>query len=111
MELDERSRLGRRTVLADGARLLRWASEGSARASGFEPEVVRRDEVLLDARDPALALGAGADPADLAMFAGHPGAVTRVRRDGEVLAEGGRHRDWEAIAAAAEAALRRVLAS
>ncbi len=109
VELDERSRLGRRTVLADGARLLGWASGASARASGFAADIVQRDEVVLDGSDPALALGAGADPADLAMFAGHPGAVTRVRRDGDTLAEGGRHRDWDAIAARAEAALQRLL--
>ncbi len=108
VEMDERSRLGRRAVVADGERLLRWASVASAEASGFQGDVVLEDEVSLDVTDPALALGGGVRPEDLAMFAGHGGAVCDVSVGATRRVEAGRHVAWPRLRDAAEKALRRI---
>ncbi len=108
VEMDERSRAGRRAVVADGARLLHWASVASAEGSGFAVETVLEDEVTLDLDDPALALGEGVRPDDLAMFAGHGGAVREVSVAGRRRVEQGRHVAWSRLRTEAERALRRI---
>lgn len=91
IELDERTRTGRRAVALDGTAILRALAENGYAALGATLPPTSEDRVVLSARDPAL-VGAPASALDGAVaFGATSRAVTEVVVAGRTIVAEGRH--------------------
>lgn len=107
IELDERTRTGRRTVALGGTSLLEVLGEHGHRALGVTLDA--SDRVVLDANDVGL-VGAADDRLDDAVaFGATARAVRRVVVDGRTIVEDGRHEGEPRAREAFERTLRALL--
>ncbi len=104
IELDQRTRDQKRTVVAEASTLLEAASAEGYAAIGMAGQQ-DHDRVLLRADDAAL-IGASEDRLDDAVvFAASPRAVDRVEVAGQLIVSDGVHREYQQICQGFEAAL------
>jgi formiminoglutamate deiminase len=97
IELDQRSREEKRTLVADATELLRAASSNGYAALGMAQEDGAEDEVRLHANDPGL-VGLSPDRLDDAVVYGaSPRAVDQVRVNGTTIVKEGRHHQYDEI--------------
>lgn len=113
MELDERTRAEAREVALDADAIVRSLTHDAHASLGFDLDALD-DEVVLDARDPAIdTLVERSDPAaviDAIAWQASARAVKTVRVAGRELVRDGRHVDYDAARSAYEAAVKRLLA-
>lgn len=110
IELDQRSRDERRTVVGDATALLQAATKDGYAAIGFA-NLSNEDEVRLRATDPALVGLVEKRIDDAVVFAASPRAIHSVRVSGKAIVSEGIHKDYERIRAGYEACLARVRAA
>ncbi len=113
MELDERTRSEAREVAIDADGIVRSLTHDAHASLGFDLDALD-DEVLLDARDPAIdTLVERSDPAavmDAIAWQASARAVRRVTVAGRTIVLDGRHVDYEEARREYEDAIRRLLA-
>lgn len=102
IELDDRTRQESRHVAADAEELLVAATTNGYRAAGLDDD---GDEVVLDARDPALAGVDDSNLDDAVVFAATPRAIRTVKVAGRPIVVDGHHPDLDAARADYETAL------
>ncbi|MEZ4867589.1 MAG: formimidoylglutamate deiminase [Caldilineaceae bacterium] len=107
VELDERSRLERRHIVADASTLLAMGSQIGYSACGLAAYAAA-DQIWLRADDPALAAIDPEHAVDAILFAAGPRAVDRVDVAGRTIVEDGRHLHYDAALHDYQATLRRL---
>ena len=112
MELDERTRAEAREVALDAEAIVGALTHDAFDSLGFDLDALD-DEVVLDARDPAIdTLVERSDRAavlDAIAWQASARAVRRVTVAGRTIVEDGRHVDYDAARTAYEDAIRRLL--
>jgi formimidoylglutamate deiminase len=104
LEYGQRLLTRHRNIVASAAHpsvsevLLAGVWRSASQATGFDAEVLRQDAVILDADAPQLIGATSSDVLDRWVFSGNRPLVDRVDIGGQVVVQGGRHRDREPIA-------------